>query len=223
MKIGVLGTGGVGVTIATALVDAGQDVRMGSRSAGNPKAVAWVATHGASASEGSFADAAAFGETVFNCTAGSASLAALRAAGAANLTGKILVDLANPLDFSKGMPPVLTVCNTDSLGEQIQREFPGARVVKTLNTVNATLMANPSIVPGQHQIFVSGDDAAAKEQVRIWLADWFGWGNDNILDLGGIDTARGTEMYLAFWIRAMVALETPLFNIHLARAVKPGS
>jgi 8-hydroxy-5-deazaflavin:NADPH oxidoreductase len=222
MKIAVLGTGGVGVTIASALIDAGHDVRMGSRSAGNPKAIAWVASHGAAASEGDFADAAAFGETIFNCTAGSSSLAALRAAGAGNLDEKILIDLANPLDFSKGMPPTLTVCNTDSLGEQIQREFPRAKVVKSLNTVNATLMVNPSIVPGEHHIFVSGDDVTSKEKVRTWIAAWFGWDRDNIIDLGGIATARGPEMYLAFWIRAMVALETPFFNIHLARAEKPG-
>jgi hypothetical protein len=222
MKIAVLGTGGVGVTIATALVNAGHDVRMGSRSAGNPRAVAWVASQRAAASEGSFADAAGFGEVVFNCTAGSASLAALRTAGATNLAGKILIDIANPLDFSKGMPPSLTVCNTDSLGEQIQREFADARVVKALNTVNAKVMVDPSIVPGQHQIFVSGDDADAKERVRTWLAEWFGWNRDDIVDLGGIDTARGTEMYLAFWIRAMVALGTPFFNIHLARATTPG-
>jgi len=132
MKIGILGTGVVGKTLATGLVKLGHDVRMGSRSAGGDKAKAWVREAGGKSSEGTFADAAAHGEMVFNCTSGVGSLEALRAAGARNLQGKILVDVANPLDFSRGMPPTLTVCNTDSLAEQIQRAFPKVRVVKSL-------------------------------------------------------------------------------------------
>src|ERR687885_2784507 len=155
MRIGVLGTGMVGQTIATKLVELGHEVTMGARQAGNEKGVEWAAGAGESAREGSFADAAAHGELVFNCTAGTASLEALRAAGEEELRGKVLVDVANPLDFSKGMPPTLTVCNDDSLGEQIQRAFPDARVVKALNTVNAFVMVAP--VEGT-TLFVCGDD-----------------------------------------------------------------
>ena len=140
-------------------------MKLGSRSATNEKAAGWVKATRRGASQGSFADAAAFGEVLFNCTSGKVSLDALRQAGAKNLDGKVLVDVANPLDFSKGMPPTLTVCNDDSLGERIQREFPKARVVKSLNTMSASVMVDPKVVPGDHAIFVCGNDAAAKSQV----------------------------------------------------------
>jgi predicted dinucleotide-binding enzyme len=143
VRIGVLGTGTVGRTIATKLVELGHEVMMGSRTADNRQAAEWVAENGSSASQGRFGDAAAFGELIFNCTAGAASLEALEAAGETNLAGKTLVDVANPLDFSQGMPPSLTVSNTDSLAEQIQRRFPDAKVVKELNTMNAELMVAP--------------------------------------------------------------------------------
>src|SRR3954447_25802622 len=161
MRIGVLGTGIVGQTIATKLVELGHEVTMGAREAGNEKAAEWASGAGESAHEGSFADAAAHGELLFNCTAGTASLDALRAAGEAELAGKVLVDVANPLDFSGGMPPRLSVVNDDSLAEQIQREFPDARVVKALNTVNASVMVTG--IAGSN-LFVCGDDDAAKEQ-----------------------------------------------------------
>jgi len=165
MRIGILGTGIVGQTLGTKLVSIGNDVKLGSRSATNEKAAGWVKATRRGASQGSFADAAAFGEVLFNCTSGKVSLDALRQAGAKNLDGKVLVDVANPLDFSKGMPPTLTVCNDDSLGERIQREFPKARVVKSLNTMSASVMVDPKVVPGDHAIFVCGNDAAAKSQV----------------------------------------------------------
>jgi predicted dinucleotide-binding enzyme len=189
-------------------------VTMGSRSAGNEKAVEWAAGAGKGAAEGSFADAAAHGELVFNCTAGTASLEALRAAGAEELRGKVLVDVANPLDSSKGMPPTLSVCNDDSLGEQIQRELPEARVVKALNTVNASVMVTG--IPGTN-LFVCGDDAAAKEQVTALLVD-FGWPAGSVLDLGGIESARGMEMYLPLWLGLMMgAVGSPAFNIAVVR------
>src|SRR5437762_2634121 len=172
MRIGILGTGIVGQTLGTKLVSIGNEVKLGSRSASNEKAAAWVKSAGRGASQGTFADAAAFGELLFNCTSGKASLDALRQAGGKNLDGKVLVDVANPLDFSKGMPPTLTVCNTDSLGEQIQREFPKVRVVKSLNTTSAAVMVDPKRVPGDHAIFVSGNDAAAKRQVSDMLRQW---------------------------------------------------
>ena len=215
MKIGILGTGVVGQTIGTKLVSLGHDVKMGARAAANEKAEKWVKENGARATHGTFADAAAFGEIVFNCTSGMASLDALRQAGARNLDGKILIDVANPLDFSKGMPPTLSVCNTDSLGEQIQRAFPGARVVKTLNTMNTNVMVDPRIVPGDSDVFVSGNDAAAKAQVTEILKSWFGW--RSVIDLGDITTARGTEMLLPIWLRLWGTFKTPNINFHIAR------
>jgi 8-hydroxy-5-deazaflavin:NADPH oxidoreductase len=215
MKIGVLGTGMVGNTIGNKLIELGHDLKMGSRSATNEKAGAWVKAAGARASQGTFADAAAFGEIVWNCTSGAASLAAVEMAGAKNLAGKILIDISNPLDFSKGMPPTLSICNTDSLGEQIQRALPETKVVKTLNTLTCLLMVNPSSLAGDHDVFVSGNDAGAKSRVVEILRGWLGW--KNVVDLGDISTARGTEMLLPFWIRMMVALGTPNFNLHIVR------
>ena len=217
MEIGVLGTGMVGQAIATKLASLGHEIRMGSRQAGNEDAVAWVTKAGKGASEGTFADAAKFGELVVNCTAGVASVDALTAAGADNLAGKVLVDIANPLDFSQGMPPVLAVCNDDSLGERIQATFPEARVVKTLNTMNCQVMVDPARVPGEHSVFVSGDDDSAKREVTALLRG-FGWPEERIIDLGGISTARGTEMYLPLWLSLYGQLQTGDFNIGVIRA-----
>ena len=147
-----------------------------------------------------------------NATAGAASVAALEQAGADNLSAKVLLDIANPLDFSQGMPPTLSVCNTDSLGEQIQRAFPDVKVVKALNTVNADVMVNPAIVPGSHTVFICGDDSAAKARVSELLQS-FGWPAADILDLGGISNARGTEMYLPLWLRLYGATGTGHLNI----------
>ena len=215
MKIGVLGTGMVGNAIGRKLVELGHEVKMGARAANNDKAVAWVKAGGAGASQGTFADAAAFGEIVFNCTSGSGALTALEQAGADNLKGKVLIDIANPLDFSRGMPPSLSVCNTDSLGEQIQRAFPDVKVGKSLNTVNCNLMVNAALLPGEHVIFVSGNDADAKAQVTSILKDWFGW--KSVIDLGDITTARATEMMLPIWISLMSKVGTPLFNFALVK------
>ena len=214
MKIGVLGTGVVGTTIGGKLAQLGHDVKMGARTANNDKAAAWVKQAGKRASQGTFAEAAAFGEMVFNCTNGNASLAALGEAGAKNLDGKVLVDVANPLDFSKGMPPTLSIVNTDSLGEQIQRAFPGARVVKALNTLNAGLMGNPSALSGETDLLICGNDKSAKAKVT-GILHGFGW--KSVIDLGDIGNARGTEMWLALWIRLMGALGTAQFNLKLVK------
>jgi 8-hydroxy-5-deazaflavin:NADPH oxidoreductase len=199
MKVGVLGSGTVGKTIATKLRELGHDVQIGSRSAADDAVP--------------FADAAAHGELVFNCTAGTASLEALAAADAANLAGKTLVDVANPLDFSKGMPPTLSVCNDDSLGEQIQRAYPDAKVVKALNTVNASVMVDPASVPGDHDLFICGDDDAKPEVSAILQS--FGWPADRIRDLGDITAARAMEMYLPLWLRLMGVVGSPTFNIRV--------
>ena len=216
-KFGVLGTGMVGQTLAGKLVALGHEVLMGSRQTGNEKATAWAAQAGPLAHEGSFADAAAFGEMIVNATAGIGSLDALAGAAPADLNGKILIDVANPLDSSGGMPPVLTVCNTDSLAEQIQRAHPTLRVVKTLNTVSADVMVDPAIVPAPHTMFLAGEDAAAKAEVAGLLQS-FGWPAESLMDLGDIRAARGTEMYLALWLRLWGATGTGHLNIHVAQA-----
>lgn len=217
MKIGICGTGMVGEALAGKLAAGNYEVMMGSRDAANPKARAWAAGAGAKACAGTFADAAAFGEIVFNCTAGMASLQALKSAGAAALGGKILIDVANPLDFSKGMPPSLSVCNTDSLGEQIQRAFPEARVVKALNTMSCSLMVEPGLVPGDHNVFMAGNDAGAKSEVSKLLVEAFGWKMNALIDVGDITAARGTEALLLLWIRLYGKFGSPNFDFHVAR------
>jgi predicted dinucleotide-binding enzyme len=213
MKIGVLGTGMAGATIATKLIALGNEVMLGSRNAGSEKAVKWAQANGANASQGAYAQAARFGEVLFNCTQGTASIEALQSAGADNLKGKILIDVANPLDFSHGTPPTLSICNTDSLGEQIQRKFPEAKVVKTLNTVNCEVMVNPALVPGDHDIFVCGNDAGAKARVAELLKQWFGW--RSVIDLGDISAARATEQMMPIWLRLYGALGVLHFNVRV--------
>ena len=219
MRVGVLGTGMVGQAISSKLVSLGHEVRMGSRKVGNSNAVEWADEAGEHASEGSFADAAAFGEIVINCTAGAASLEALEMAGYEHLAGKVLIDVANPLDFSQGMPPILAFCNTESLGERIQAAFPDVRVVKALNTMNCQVMVDPARVPGDHTVFVSGEDEGAKREVAE-LLESFGWTRNRTLDLGGIRAARGTEMYLTLWLSLWGSLGTGDLNIAVL-AAKP--
>lgn len=214
MQYGVLGTGVVGRTLGTRLVQLGNEVCMGARQAGGETARAWVASAGGGAREGTFADAAAFGEAVICAVAGAHALSALGAAGADNLRGKVVMDVSNPLAEGSGFPPTLTVCNSDSVGEQIQRAFPDARVVKTLNTMNCAVMVDPSLVPGSHTVFVGGEDPAAK-RVAVAMLSSFGWPEGSVVDLGGIETARGTEMYVALWIRLMRATGTAEFNVSL--------
>jgi predicted dinucleotide-binding enzyme len=216
MRIGVLGTGAVGRAIATRLHQLGHEVTMGSRSADGEALAAWIDEAGEGAKGGDFAEAGAGAELIFNCTAGTASLQALEAAGADNLAGKTLVDVANPLDFSGGMPPTLAVSNDDSLGEQIQAAYPEARVVKALNTVTSAVMVDPGRVRGDHSVFVCGEDGAAKAQVSA-LLEAIGWPAESIIDLGGIEAARGTEMYLALWLRLYGHFGDADFNISLAR------
>src|SRR3990172_1851479 len=210
MKIAVLGSGLVGQTIASKLVQLDHDVMLGSRDEANPKAVTWAKDQGRKALFGTFANAAAFGEIIFNCTLGTATLDALRQAGSGNLKGKILIDTSNPLNYSDHIW-TLTVCNTDSLGEQIQREFPGTLVVKTLNTVNCNVMVDPNKLLEITDVFVSGNSAEAKATVSTILRDWFGW--KHIIDLGDITTSRGVEMYVVLWRNLRLTISSPRFNI----------
>jgi hypothetical protein len=201
MRVAVLGTGTVGRTIAGKLAELGHDVRVGSRTAGEDKVT--------------FADAAAHGEVIFNCTHGAASVEAVTAGGEESLAGKVIIDVSNPLDFSGGGPALFTD-TTDSVAERIQRACPSARVVKSLNTVTAAVMVDPAQVPGDHVIFVAGDDAAAKDETRTLLGE-LGWPAERVVDLGDITAARAAEGYVMLWVRLMGALGTPMFNVSIER------
>lgn len=225
MKIAVLGTGMVGQAVAARLSGLGHDVVVGTRDPeatrgrtepdglGNPPFSTWLEQHPA-VGLATFADAAASSELVVNATGGAATLTVLEQAGADNLAGKVLIDISNPLDFSNGFPPTLFVKDTDSLGEQIQRAFPQTRVVKTLNTLNAGLMVDPKSLGAESSVFVSGDDAVAKATVTELLESF---GHTDVIDLGDITTARGTEMLLPVWLRLWGALGTPAFNFKIVR------
>lgn len=227
MKIGILGSGIVGKTIAGKLASLGHEVKLGTRDpeatlarnekdmAGGPPLRVWL--------EGrkevglvTFAEAAKHGELVVNALSGDGSLPALALAGEENLASKVLLDVSNPLDFSRGMPPRLTIANDDSLGEAIQRAFPRTKVVKTLNTVNAFLMVDPGqLAGGDHTMFVCGDDADAKTRVTQLLVEGFGW--KDVIDVGDLSNARGTEMYVVLWARLFGKLGTATFNVKVAR------
>lgn len=212
MKIGILGTGQVGQTVGGKLVAMGHDVMMGARSADNEKALAFAARTGGQT--GTFADAAQFGDMIIHATRGDSAIEVLGKAGAENLAGKLLIDISNPLDFSNGFPPSLSISNTDSLGELIQRTFPEALVVKTLNTVTASVMVDPATVPGAHTVFVSGNDKGAKGRAMDLLRS-IGW--QSIVDLGDITTARATEQMLPLWVRLYSVLGTGQFNLALMK------
>lgn len=218
MKIGILGTGMVGTTLGTALIEKGHDVKMGSRDAVNERAMEWTKANGKNAFQGTFEDAAVFGDVIFNCTKGEHSLEALIAAGEQNLAGKIIVDIANPLDFSKGMPPTLSIVNDTSLGEVLQTAFPKSKVVKALNTLNCTLMVDATkLADGDHDLFICGNDESAKEAVKDLLHNNFNWDKENIIDLGDITNSRATEQLLPLWIRLWGALGTAEFNFKIVR------
>jgi len=214
MKLGVLGTGVVGQTLGSAFVSLGHEVCMGSRSTPNDRSHAWAQANGDAARTGTFAEAATFGDVVLNCTAGTQSLVALEAASQGSLAGKVLVDVANPLDFSGGFPPRLSVSGDDSLGEQIQRAFPNVRVVKALNTVTASVMVDPGSLAEQTDLFVAGDDSVAKRDVVALLGE-LGWGPERVRDIGGIAAARVTEGYLMLWLALMDALGSAAFNVRV--------
>ena len=225
MKFAVLGTATVGRAIAGRLDELGHDVTIGTRDPeatlarsetdgmGNPPYAEWAAQH-TGIRLATFSEAAARAEAVVNATSGGTSLDVLALAGEGNLDGKVLIDIANPLDFAQGMPPTLLVKDTDSLAEQIQRAFPETRVVKTLNTLTAALMVRPDMLPEGSSVFVSGDDADAKAIVSTLLKEF---DHTDVIDLGDLSTARGTEMLLPIWLRLMGSLGTPMFNFKIVR------
>lgn len=237
MNIAVLGTGMVGRAIAGKLQETGNNVSIGTRNVAAKKTVApkentgngddWSNAPDNSAFNNwheehsdielkTFADAAKDAAIIFNCTSGLNSLKVLELTGAEHINGKVLVDIANPLDFSNGMPPSLNPVNTDSLGEQIQAAYPQVKVVKTLNTMNANLMVNPGMIDKPHSVFMSGNDDEAKATVKQ-LLNSFGWSDESIIDLGGIITARGAEMILPMWLNLYGTFGSPEFNFYVQR------
>jgi len=227
-RIAIMGTGGVGQAYASRFITLGYEVMMGTRNVsekllhterdgyGNPPFSEWYLAN-RNVKLGTFEEAAVFGEIILNATLGIKSIAALKSAGAKNINGKILIDVSNPLDFSKGMPPSLLpeLSNTNSLGEEIQKTFPDVKVVKTLNTMWNGLMVNPTMLnEGDHTAFICGNSSEAKEEVKEILK-LFGWPGKNILDLGDISSARGTEMYLPLWLRIFGATGNGAFNIKI--------
>jgi predicted dinucleotide-binding enzyme len=215
MKIGVLGTGVVGEAIASALIKRDHHVMVGSRTANNEKATRWAKKAGKHASQGKFDDASEYGDLIFLCLNGEHALNVTKELNADYLHHKILIDITNPLDFTKGTPPRLLegLGNTTSLGEEIQKILPNTYVVKTLNTVNYKLMVDARLVnAGDHDLFISGNNADAKNKVKHFLVDNFHWKADRLIDLGGIETARTTEAIVPFWVSVWQNLGTPLFN-----------
>jgi hypothetical protein len=230
MKIAVIGTGAVGRTIASKLLELNYEIMMGTRNVSdkltsnakdvynNPPFNEWIKTN-SNVRLGSFAEAAAFGDLIINATNGSSSVTALILSGAKNLSGKVLIDIANPLDFSNGMPPSLLpgLNNTNSLGEEIQKTFPDAMVVKTLNTMWCGLMVNPNLVgKGDHVNFICGNNPEAKGKVQKLLNE-FGWKDKSIMDIGDITGARATESVLPIWLKVMGASKSGLFNFKIVR------
>jgi len=227
-RIAIMGTGSVGQAYASKFISLDYEVMMGTRNVsekladtakgvyGNPPFSEWHSAN-KNVKLGTFKEAAAFGEIILNATMGGKSIEALRMADVKNLDGKILIDIANPIDYSKGMPPSLLpeLSNTNSLGEEIQKTFPDVRVVKTQNTMWNGLMVNPAMLNGgDHTTFICGNSTEAKETVKEILKS-FGWPEKNILDLGDISSARGMEMYLPLWLRIWGATGSGAFNIKI--------
>ncbi|MCB0685588.1 MAG: NAD(P)-binding domain-containing protein [Saprospiraceae bacterium] len=225
MIISILGTGMVARSLAGRIAALGHQVFMGTRdkattldrplgSQGGPSFASWLQEI-ATLQLVNLEELPQETELFINATNGSATLSALTKISD-RLKGKVLLDIANPLDFSNGMPPTLSICNDDSLGETIQRDFPDCKVVKSLNTMNAHLMVNPILLEGDHSVFMSGNDKEAKEKVKSLLVQ-FGWQTKNIIDLGDIKTARGSEMLLPIWLRLWGVLNTAEFNFNIVR------
>lgn len=227
MRIAVFGTGIVGQTIAGKLSELHHEIMIGTRDVkktmkrsdpgtyGNPPFSEWLKKN-EQVKLGTFAESAAFGEMVISAVNGTGTLQVFEQAGKTNLSDKIIIDISNPLDFSNGFPPSLFVCNTDSLAERLQKSHPNTKVVKTLNTMNAMIMVNPGLIKGDHNVFISGNDSDAKSVVREILSS-FGWQDKQIIDLGDITTARGTEQILPLWVRLYGKFQSGMFNFHIAR------
>jgi predicted dinucleotide-binding enzyme len=226
MNISVLGTGSVGQALAGRLSGLGHSIFMGTRDVestlakttpdgwGNPGIGTWI-TDNTRVQLCTFNDSVAQGnDLIIFAMNGKFAIECLNSIDSALLNGKVLIDISNPLDFSNGFPPSLFISNTESLGELIQNTFPELKVVKTLNTMSNPIMINPKILEGDHSVFLSGNDSEAKSFVTL-LLNSFGWESKNIIDLGDITTARGTEMILPLWVRLYGKMQSPMFNFNI--------
>jgi predicted dinucleotide-binding enzyme len=193
IRVGILGSGDVGKSFARAFGSLGHEVKIGSRSP--EKLSEFVAGQGDRVSSGTFDEAASFGDLIVLATHGVATEEAITLAGKQNFDRKVVIDATNPLDFSSGAPR-LSVGHTDSLGEQIQRSLPNARVVKAFNTVGNGLFFKPQLPGGPPDMFIGGNDADAKKIVSQ-ICEAFGWG---VIDLGGIDVSRHLEPMCMVWV-----------------------
>ena len=211
----------------------GHEVYMGTRNVansrekstpdamGNPGVGVWIRKH-PEVQLATFREALEKGgDLVIFAMQGMAAMNVLEEIGEEALRGKIMLDISNPLDFSQGFPPTLSMCNTESLGEKIQERFPELKVVKGLNTISSHLMGNPGLLEGDHLLFICGNDEGAKDEIRALLKS-FGWESRNIIDLGDITASRGTEMLLPLYLRLLGKFQTPLFNFSISRA-KPSA
>jgi 8-hydroxy-5-deazaflavin:NADPH oxidoreductase len=197
-RVGVLGSGVVGQQLAIGFSGCGHDVMIGTRDPDKPELREWLSGDGAGIRPGSFQEVGAHGELLVLAVLGDAAEQAIAAAGRENFSGKVVIDAMNPLDFSGGFPPKLSITGEDSLGERVQRALPEARVVKAFNTIGNQYFVNPQFSDGQPTMLIAGDDDQAKGTVTDLLAD-FGW--SDVVDLGGIEGSRELEAICIAWVK----------------------
>jgi 8-hydroxy-5-deazaflavin:NADPH oxidoreductase len=198
MRVGVLGTGEVARRLAAGFRSRGHDVMIGSRDPDKPELREWLSGDGAGVEAGTFAQAAAYGELLVLAVLGNAAEDAIAQAGPENFAGKVVIDVMNPLDFSGGFPPKLSISGEDSLGERVQRALPEAKVVKAFNTIGSPYFVDPSFSEGRPTMLIAGDDEEAKRIVTDVLAD-FGW--THTVDIGGIAGSRELEAICILWVK----------------------
>jgi predicted dinucleotide-binding enzyme len=197
-RVGVLGSGQVGRRLAAGFCSRGHHVMIGSRDPAKADLREWLSGEGAGIEAGTFAQAAAFGTLVVLALLGQAAESVISEVGRQSFSGKIVVDAMNPLDFSAGFPPRLSIVGEDSLGERVQHALPDAKVVKAFNTIGNTYFVDPSFSEGRPTMLIAGDDAGAKSFVRDVLAD-FGW--SDVIDIGGIEGSRELEAICIAWVK----------------------
>ena len=197
-RVGVLGTGEVGRRLAAGFQSRGHDVMIGSRDPDKPELKEWLNGEGKGVKAGTFAQAAAHGELLVLAVLGDAAESVITEVGPDEFSGKVVIDTTNPLDFSGGFPPKLSICGEDSLGERVQRALPEARVVKAFNTIGNPYFVNPSFSQGAPTMLIAGNDEAAKAAGADVLAD-FGW--SDVVDIGGIEGSRELEAICIAWVK----------------------
>ncbi len=214
MRIGILGSGQVGRTLGAGFASKGHDVRIGTRSPKKPALQKWLRGATGTVSLGTYADAAAHGELLVLACPGAAAMDVIEAAGPERFDGKILLDVSNPLAFDDGQPPGLFARVTDSLGERVQRRLPNTKVVKGLNTMNASTMIRPKMRQGLADVLLCGNNKAAKRKVAGLIRD-FGWAT--LIDVGGIESARWMEAWVPLWVRIADELGSWKVALHILR------